>query len=121
MSTAPIGIEQVIARVCDVSDGCVSYVGPLRNNAGHLYRVSGILSGTSLMFAQLRDALANHGRCECHFDGRLHVYLYTDNPPTWGSCIAYLVVFLSAIWFVLPDVHKERFAGFASLWLGSQR
>ena len=121
MSSAPIGIEQVIARVCDVSDGCVDYVGPLRNNAGHLYRVSGMLSGTSLTFAQLRDALENHGRCECHFDGQLHVYLYTDNPATWGSCFAYFIVFLSAIWFVLADVHKERFAGLASLWPSGQR
>ena len=116
MSTAPEGVEKHIACACDVSDGYVTYVGPLRENAGHMYRVSGILSGTSLLFARLRDALAAYGRCDCHFDGRLHVYLYTHKHVSWRSWLTYAVVFLVSCWLFVPDVHKERFTRFAALW-----
>ena len=119
MSVGPCGVDRVIAAVCDVSDGNVKYVGPLRDNVGHLYTVTGILSGTSLLFVRLKDALQGYGRCECHFDGRLNVYLYTRDGPTWTTRAAYLVLFLGSCWCLLPDVHKERLTGFAALWSGS--
>lgn len=118
MSTGPDGVDKVIAAACDVSDGSVTYVGPLRGNAGHLYTVTGLLSGTSLLFVRVQDALRDYGRCECHFDGRLNVYLYTDNEPSWVTRAAYFLLFLGSCWFFLPDVHKERITGFAALWSG---
>ena len=120
MSTEPDHVSRIIANACDVSDGNVTYVGPLRDDAGHLYSVTGILSGTSLLFVRVQDALRAYGRCECHFDGRLHVYLYTRSRTSWGTRVAQLTLFLAACWLLLPDVHKERVAGFASLWPGAR-
>lgn len=120
MSTEPDHVSRIISEACDVSDGNVTYVGPLREDAGHLYSVTGLLSGTSLLFVRVQDALRAYGRCECHFDGRLHVYLYTRSSPSWGTRIAQLTLFLAACWLLLPDVHKERVAGFASLWPGGR-